>query len=387
MTGRSLFNVILVCVFTAVPMFMGCGAYRMGSVTTPFSDTPPMSGDELAVSAKKAVRDYYEAHQFDSAVEVMKYWTDQTGVSRTTYRTSLLMHIAAGTFEDDLYDKWIIEIILAYKNMNRYGLQYSSWYDAGSGEALDEFNRRVARELKKTRPQGSVEYLLCECFSGDCDSVFEKLQTPAYEGSRLRYYYDREIDDILSDRKEANFAVYGGAWVPQGSAEALGTHPILGMVLGGQGHKMLYNFAAEWRMGNASDPYVVDHKGVVDTTARFAGYYAGFELGRELFRSIQHQFFARVGAGLDGFGYDPSAEDRPKEKVNSYNINIGLAYRYYLGWHDLNYVGLEGVYNFIAYENDGGDGLTGNALGFRFLVGWGGNQIYNNRLRDLQYGR
>ena len=368
---------------------LGCAAYHLGAPPdVPFADTEPMHCGDLATVSRKAVRDYYEAGMYDSALAALQYWTDQCGMNSTTYRTTLLLHVAAGSFSDDLYDSRIIDNMLLHRTAEISYPYYHQghWRTDDWGDRLGAFTERIARELRKRLPEGTVEALLCECFSGDREEVFHKLQRPEYADTKLRHIYDREVKRILSDRTEANFAFYSGYWSPRDGAGDLGGHPILGAVMGGQKDGFLYNIVGEWRMGNTSPPYVVEHNGTVDTTARFDGYYTGIEVGRELVRTLQHQLFARAGAGLDGFAYDASSEDGPREKVHSYNVNLGLGYRYYLRPHGLNYIGLEGVYNIVAYDDNGGKALSGNSIGLRLLFGWGGNVISNERLSDLSYG-
>ncbi len=378
-----------------VGLFTGCGSFRRGTPPkrlgsppgSAFSETVPMHCDELGTAARKAIRDFYEAGQPDSALEALEYWTDQCGVNTTTFRTSILLNMAAGNFSELLYDSRIIENLLQYRGRSRHWVyNWGLWWRGDEGRMLDGFTERIARELRSEMAEGSVERLLCDCFASDCDSLFVKLQQPVYAETSLRQFYEDEIATILMERDEANFAFYSGVWSPCGSAEQLGTHPILGAIMGGQSNGLHYNVVGEWRMGDAGSPYIVEHDGQVDTTTRFAGYYTGFELGHELVRSMQHQLYLRAGAGLDGFAYDRAVGDGPKQKVHSYNLNLGLAYRYNLQEHDLNYIGIEGVYNFVGYQADGGDELAGNTIGIRFLVGWGGNVFYNDRLRDLHYG-
>jgi opacity protein-like surface antigen len=364
----------------------GCGAYRMGNPSVPaFRDKEVEPCGDLSTWGRKTIRDLYESQQYDSAIAAQEYWTDQCGANATTRRTGLLMHMAAGSFSDDLYGGWLIDNLLNYESG---GGQYNywGWRRGDDDRTFEEFNRRVALDLRDKMPDGSIARLLCECFTGDCDSVFVKLQEPRYRNTKLGLLYDIEIKRILKDRKEANFALYGGSWSPSGSEKSLGTHPILGMVMGGQGNRMLYNCVAEWRMGDASELYIVDHDGLVDTTKQFDGYYVGFEVGKEFYRSLRHQMFLRVGAGLDGFAYDASKDDGPREKINSYSVNFGLGYRYYMGVNSLNYVGVEGVYNLVGYQDDGGPDLPSKTIGVRLLVGWSGNEIFNRKLRDMHYG-
>jgi len=376
-----------VCLALVSGLIGGCGAYRMGAPKAPFGEMPPMPCNDLGTSARKAVREFFETNQYDSALMALQYWTDQCGVSETTARTTLLLHIAAGMFEEDLCDRWIIDNMLHHKRSPSWsqGSPYWWWYRE-QDKSYDEFTRRVARQLRKKTPQGSIENLLCECFSGDCDSAFIKLQQPEYQHTRLRYYYDQTVKRNLETLPEGNFAVYTGYWNPQGENRQLDAHPVFGAVMGGQSGRYLYNVAVEWRGAAASSPYRVEHDRMIDSAISFNGYYLGFEVGRELFRASGHQLFLRAGGGLDGFEGRSIPNDGALIKVNTVNINFGAAYRFFLRRYGLEYIGVEGIYNVISYGHGGGDGLQGNALEFRVMFGWAGNKYKAELLRDLNYG-
>jgi hypothetical protein len=305
----------------------------------------------------------------------------------STYRTNIVLHIAAGKFDESQLDQWVIENIIRYRYRNDPP-KYEPWtyfQPEPEDKTLERFTMRAAREVLGEQEEGSVEQLLCECLAGDCDSLFIKIREPRYAGTRLRRYYDDEVKRITDNRTEGHFSLYSGYWMPQGDNEVLGDHPVIGSKLGGKFDGWAMDCVGAIRLLDAADPFTIDHNDSVITSEGFLGYYFGFELGRELFRLPSHEFQLRVGAGFDGFRYGPVKQGVSSQKVHAFNANIGFFYKYYLKGYTLPYIGFEGVYNFVDYERNGGDAVGGNVLEFRVAFGWSGNALQNERLRDLRW--
>jgi hypothetical protein len=350
---------------------------------------------ELLLTTRKSVRDFVAIEQYDSALLALQYYTDQCGSDDYTYRLGFALEVITGTFAEKNLNRSAIEHIISYRNSIPRYRRRGEWGDFGTTErwyqppaertSLDKFARRVARIALDKARSGSIEQLLCDCFSGDCDSVFTNLRSPRFAGSRLREYYEASVREVFRDRNEGHFAMYSGCFSPSGSNEVLGNHPLFGVKAGGKGGMFALDIVSEVRILDAPKTYIVEHDGRVDTTKQFLGYYAGLELGRELFHTPMQECQVRIGAGFDGFGYGPTQDEGPRTKVHGFNFNVGAQYKWFLGKYRLPYVGLEGLYNVLSYDRNGGDQLKGNAFEVRVLFGWSGNTYDNRRLRDLDY--
>jgi hypothetical protein len=399
--NKQFVGVLAICSM-AIVLCSGCaykkrvfGASETRASFQVFEERQGTPCGELVSSTRKLVRDYFALEQFDSARLALQYYTDQCGVNDFSYRVNLALTILTGEFSEQTYNRSVIEYIINYRNSIPSYRRGGGWGDFASpvyyrrpiseDMNLDDFARRIAFAALEKTMDGSVEQLLCECLSGDCDSLFLKLRTPRYAGTRLRAFYDASILEVLRDRDEGHFALYSGYFSPNGKNEVLGGHPVFGAKMGGKGGHFALDVVSEVRLLDAPKAYVVDHDSKIDTTKQYLGYYLGLELGRELFHSPIHEMLARIGAGFDGFGYGSTSAEGPRPKVHSFNFNVGLQYKWFLGKCRLPYVGVEGLFNTLNYERNGGDQLRGNAFEVRVLFGWSGNTYDNRRLRELDY--
>ncbi|HUU44770.1 MAG TPA: hypothetical protein VM118_03465 [Acidobacteriota bacterium] len=317
---------------------------------------------------------------------VLEEWSELTGDDVMKYRLNLMLHMAAGRFSGALYDRSLIGNLLIDRECDGSPCGSSStWGYSPVDESLAPFTRRMAREMLPRTPEGSIERLLCECFAGDCDSIFQSLKHPEYGETPLAQHYDQEIQRILAGRTDANLAFYSGIWIPRGDNDVLGSHPFLGVVFGGAKFGYLFNVLCEVRLLNADKSYVLGVGNRRDTTKSFTGHYLGIEAGRELVHSIRHEVFVTGGVGFDGFLYDNPVEGDAKRAVNAFNANVGLGYKFHPRRLSRSYVGVQVVYNFIDYQRAAGTGLAGDAVSLRILVGRSGDTGVNQRLRCLGY--
>jgi len=379
-------RLIALLAFAVLTVLPGDDTPCQSTYPDPFSIFPARY-ESITLGSKIRLRDHYNAGRIDSALAVLEEWTEITGDDAMKCQLNLMLHMAAGSFTGTLYDRSLIDNILVLQKYDgsSCGSLFTRGYPPAVDRSLAPFTRRMAREILPRTPEGSIERLLCECFAGDCDSIFHFLRRPAYRQTILADYYDQEIVRTLRGRADFNFAFYSGIWIPRGDNEILGNHPVLGMVIGGAKSKLLFNVLSEVRLLDADESYVTEMDNRRDTTKNFVGYYIGIETGRELLHSIRHEVFVTGGIGFDGFAYNNAVQSAPKRRVHAFNANVGLGYKFYLRRLSLPYVGIQAVYNFIDYQRKAGAGFAGDALSLRFLIGWSGDDCMNKRLRGLGY--
>lgn len=362
----SLRVVVVACLLL---LTVGCAHFHQGRAEYGYYGSP----DENKPEIESQVREQYNSGHPDSALILLREHTEAYGFREYQYRTRVMLEIANGTFTDRSYERPIITNILNYQTDQGRGRFNFSYWAPAVDRTFEPFMMRVAAEQAPKQPPGSVARLLCDCFSGPCDSLFSQLRTPRYASTNLNLYREAELRELRHNRLDGHFAIYSGMWWTQGNSRPLGNHPILGTVMGGTTHGFIYNVAAEGRFLNAPEQYIVKRGSKTDTTDSFIGWYTGFEFGRDLLRTGHHDIFSRVGAGVDGFAYSDPEGGKVKRKVNSFNFNVGVGYRYHLTAYGLNYIGLEGVYNIPFYDRKAGDHLDGQMISLRVLVGWYGN--------------
>lgn len=369
----------VVVVTCSLLLTVGCSHFHQGRAEYGYYG----QADESKPVIEAEVRDQYDSGHPDSALLLLREHTEAYGFREYQYRTRLLLEIADGRFSERSYDRQIINNILSYQIDQGPGRAGYPYWAPAVDRTFEPFMMRVAGELAPKQPPGSVEQLLCECFSGRCDSLFARLRSPQYANTGLNIYRQAELREIRRNRLDGHFALYSGMWWPTGNSTPLGNHPILGTVMGGTSHGFIYNLAVEGRFLDAPGRYAVKRGSKIDSTDSFIGWYTGFEFGRDLIRSAQHDIFTRVGAGVDGFAYSDPEGGKVKRKVNSFNFNVGLGYRYHLRSYGLNYIGLEGVYNLPFYDRKAGENLDGQMFSLRVLVGWYGNIDQGQREKAL----
>ena len=351
-----------------------------------------VSCDQMQLQSRMSAKDYYERGQLDSAVQAIDDFCDICPSDRYGRHARVLLHAMDGDSLAPFYNRRLLRDLLDRKELGVRDYNYYWYYiPPERNDGFGSFIARLARDHSPNAREGTVDRLLSDCILDDCHDVFQRIQSPAYEGTRIREIYDREISLIRRNEDAAgHFAVYAGGWWPQGNAKSLDWHPVLGAVLGGALDGFHYNLFAEWRAGSAHDPFTVVREDSTIITQRFNGYYVGVQAGRDLFRNNHHQTYLLAGAGLDGFTYGEAigeGDNRRTESINTIGFHIGAGYRYYLKKHSIRYIGIEGTYHMHSYNREAGPGLEGNSIGVKLLIGWFGNEAVESHLRRYDYNR
>ncbi|MEZ5360502.1 MAG: hypothetical protein R3F48_16940 [Candidatus Zixiibacteriota bacterium] len=368
--------------FLLVFSMTGCGGSKI-AMYSPFDDVNGRPCQQVRQAGRQLVRNYYSNESIDSARAALTYWTDQCGSPPDVDRVRLLLDIKDGTFNQFSYDRDIIDNILEFQgNPDWPGGYYWFLRYVEYDETMTEFARRIAQDALPETPDSSEERLLCECFAGDCDELFQEVSQPAYSHTRLAKYRRDEIHRILDEREEANFAFYTGLWSPMKN-NSLGNHPVLGIVMGGNSQGFAFNISSEVRLLNAKDDFIIARGNVNDTTNQLVGYFVGADIGKDIYRDLRRELLVRVGFGFDGFEYTNRLDE--KFKVHAVNANVGLTYKMFLHEYSLSYIGVEAVYNVMNYERHGNQNFGNDAVSLRLLVGWSGNSYSMKRLKALAY--
>lgn len=359
----------------------GCAAFRGGT----FRGEKGAS-NSLDSESKDRIRRHYDAGQVESSLEALRDWIEINGYDLVNYRTNIVLNIAAGEFSEDLYDETIIDnILMARRSEDRSDRMYSYWYRYTIDWSFEPFTQRVARDVAPKTPEGSVARLLANYIGGIDDSIFTRLKQPEYTSTRLRAYHDARVRLLQRNSTGENLNLYTGAWIPTGDASSLASHPLIGTMMGGSLQGYRYDVVGELRLLNATDPFVAISDGDTVTTTNYLGFYTGLEVARDLIRSSRHDLYLSGGFGVDGFSYDNMNDDVSRRSVTAFAATIGVGYRYHLEPLALRYFGVQAMYHFIDYNRMAGPQLAGDAVTIRLMVGWGGNERTNDKLRALSY--
>lgn len=338
---------------------------------------------------------YFTDNKIDSAKYLLDYWKSKCGLREPVERARLLLAINEGNFQDSLLTERIVFYIFNYQNrmnMIKYHSSYS--YDNYKpyygyipiGQEFDKFTQKAFNNLKVKYKPEDIEYLLCEFYSDNCDTIFSKIQTNAYRGSMLAKVYNKITEEYLSI-PEFHMSWITGIWIPTGNLKKLGSHPELGFQMGVKNKKMNYDLIMAINFGNSANSYYARRtvSSNLELTNHFLGGHIGIDIGRDIFAKKGHELQLIGGIALDGFDVLEEVKDQNLKAATTwtYNFNFGLGYRYYVtnGF----YLGLRAKYNVVDYTLNKLIDFTGNPITIQFIVGGVSNIFRNNNLKALRY--
>lgn len=338
---------------------------------------------------------YMENNQLDSVAALLNYWEKRCGTREPIYRAKILWALKQGNFNKDLLSSGSLENLFSYKsrfdiikNANYYSYdKYESYYGfVPVGQDFDNYTKSLATNLKKNYKEESMEYLLAEFYSDDRDAIFKKIQKKNhdYESSDLvKEYYEKV--DFYRNLGEYNTALVTGVWLPTGAMTKIGVHPQLGIQIGSKHKKMNYDLTMVFKFIDSPNEYMArrDKKSKPELTDNFFGVYAGLDVGRNIYAKNRQEIQALAGIGYDSFSALEKDEDKNLKvaATSSYNINLGLGYRYYIT--DTFYLGLRAKYNIVDYTLNNVIDFTGNPITVQLTFGGLSNVFKHKGLKSL----
>ena len=325
----------------------------------------PLDCSDIAYNSSMLFVKYMSEHKIDSAKNIVNYWEAECGLKEPVYRAKMLLALETGQFNESLLSEKTFTYIYDYQNRMKMitSLDYSDYntYKSYYGfvppaQDFDNYTRKLALALKSKYPEQSDEYILSELYSDNHDVIFSKLQSGANKESFLIKQYNATVKKY-ENMIEYNIAGIIGLWKPTGDLKKVGVHPELGLQLGVKRKKMNYDLTLALRFINSPNEL-------------FIGEYIGFDIGRDIYAAKGHGIQIIAGIALDGFEIrNEDGEDNMvrKRSAYSYNLNFGLAYRYYIT--NSFYIGLRAKYNIVDYTLNKAPDLAGNVLTLQFTVG------------------
>jgi hypothetical protein len=261
---------------------------------------------------------------------------------------------------------------------------YWNYYaDGTKAREFDRFTRELAGTMRDRFEPGSMEYLWCDFYGPNPDSVFHNIRSTAYDSTEIRSIYDKEVVD---NRKELrwNTALLAGAWIPTGSLSRLGTHAELGLQAGGRNSRWGMDLTFIVRFLRSPQPYeALRSSNNVQLTRYFLGGYFGLDAFYDLAHIHKNlSLSALAGGGVDWinpFEQNTKNKDDNIKAATSYNFNLGLGVR--RTFADSWYVGMQLKYNFTDYTLNNIIAYPGNTITVRMVVG---GTIFNDGGRQYR---
>jgi hypothetical protein len=335
---------------------------------------------------------YMENNKIDSAKLIFDYWKGKCGLTEPTFRANVFLNLVQGNSIEPIIDSFTIGIILKYRDRRNASkaLMYSH-YDYNQSyygflpffSRFDQLTTQIASEKINSYSKESIEYLLCEYYSDLNDSILYKLQDKNYLNTSLSKEYYNLIEEI-KPKSTFNMNFSFGAWIPTGSMKKFGTKPNFSFEMGADVKKMSYNINISIR-GNKSDVYYMakrEDTGLIDSTNSFLGGYMGFEVGRMILQTKKSDFRVQLGVGFDGFDVfeDKDKSDNVSDgtSIFTYNFNLGINYRYYIG--DIYYIGAIAKYNIVDYRLGNIVNFSSNPFSLQLTLGFSAINIYSKSL-------
>ncbi|MDR1847747.1 MAG: hypothetical protein LBR17_06500 [Bacteroidales bacterium] len=249
----------------------------------------------------------------------------------------------------------------------------------------DKFTQQEFDLLKFRYNSESIEYLLCDFYSGNTDSILSKIQDKKYDSTTISKEYYSIINEIMKPSDcHASFIV--GTWIPTGSMTKLGVHPAFGFQIGAKSKKWSYDVAFIFSgsvSSNLTYPYRRSSHSSWEVSDHFVNLYLAFETGRDIVKEKHHELQVIGGAGFDGFNGIRTNEDEKSAMGITYDLNLGLAYRYY--FTRSFYMGLRGKLHIVDYKLSGNLNMTSPYFSLQMSIGGFEMSVKNRYLKGLQY--
>lgn len=339
---------------------------------------------------------YIQDNKLDSAQNILRYWEKRCGLKEPAFRAKILLALKKGSYSDTLLPSNILEYIYIYQNrMAVIETQNYAFFDSyvtyfgyiPPGEAFDKYTLKTAYQLKTKYEPESIEYLFCEFYGGESDSIFTKLQSENYVNSSLSKEYNKELSKWVN-KGEFHMALVMGVWIPTGELKPIGVHPEVGFQMGAKHRKMNYDFTLSIRFLNSPNQYYARKPKESDSlmlTDHFLGGYIGLDVGRDIFSRKGHEIQISGGIAMDGFDAFKADKDKDLEGAStwSYNFNIGMAYRFYI--KNSFYIGIRTKYNIVDYTLNNVVDFTGNPVTVQFSIGGLSSIHRETELKALGY--
>ncbi len=247
-------------------------------------------------------------------------------------------------------------------------------YDAtANARAVLLFLRSWARELLTKPGLDADELFICRTLAGDIADPEAALQADPQSCPRITLLqkdlgdYNNKVFTSRRDGRRGTAAVMVGWWFPTGRLQTLGSHPSVGVQLGGRNKWNEYDVTWSLRFGYPTPKtYTYMRADTLYHSNYYDGGYIGFEYTRYFVHRKHVDFGFITGMGYDYFSIADGWSMHPHDyalvpiNVGSFDWNNGLRLKYFL--KQKAYIGLTAKYHLIRYDNPGGTNLDGNAF-------------------------
>jgi len=340
--------------------------------------------EDIHYNLSYLIPDYYQKKSVDTLNAILEFWHKQCGESEIYYRFKILFAIENRTFNESLYNEFIINYLESFKirvenlkrNVPNYG--YQIYYNYNTPRILDSISYTIAMDLIDHKENTTLENFFLQFYTNNPEVTINLLQNSQFNHTQIQQYYLKKKEKLknqVKNHQELSF----GAWIPQGKLSKLGIHPNLGVSLGFDYKNMFLNISAAIKFGKTANTYQVYKNDSLWNTRHFLGANFGLDLGYQLPSSYRNKFYFLGGIAYDMFEAlnvkvsDP-VKDTITKNLGSLNLNLGFKYKHIR--NNGNYFGFEMRYNFLNFKNPNGTELSGNVISVSAFIGFAGKSIF-----------
>ena len=264
---------------------------------------------------------------------------------------------------------------------------YGAGYPALTPEGIKKRNefiqltQMIAREIDQSLSLD--ERLIIQFYASDSAS-FEQIRDADINESRLKHFYMQLIKKN-DESTHVHTGFFLGMSPMQGGLSFLGTRPTIGGFYGGKRKKHAFDLVLDFKIGPAPSAYLIQYQDSLVQTSTWTGFYLGFEYAYDIISRQKIELSISPGIGYDG-AMALKNHNRFGEDLNilsSFNLNGGLVFKYKIS--KTKYLGLQGRYNWVNYQNDQGASLRGGYFSLRLVFGLLINKYKDKLFKELDY--
>lgn len=322
---------------------------------------------------------YHLDNHTDSLDGLLTYWQELCGAPEPMVRSRIIYQIETNTFSDDWYPDHILNLLNDYKSLMTSDEEqaYYYYYDYYIGEYLwinpgfNDFTINLASFLQRYDDLQPIEKFFLEFYANNFNSAMNRLEGGELAGTRLDTLYRAQQLNIKRAPKPY-VGIFAGKWQPNGNLARLGNHPQIGLIIGSTKNRILTSFNFMVGFGNTPKEYSVVFEDQIYTTKNYLSVHAGFDLGIEMIRTGDVALLATTGIAFEGFDAFTITEQETlglTKPIGSFNFNFGGEFRIYTYYS--NFIGFQAKHHILSYRNRGGTDLSGNAVTFGVVLGFG----------------
>ncbi len=346
---------------------------------------------ETTYLAQKNIPSLYIRGNVDSISSLLEDWESVCGGVQEARHLRILLDIKADSFK--VADKkWLLNTLVTFKEAQAYGESsvsgYRDYYLREWQQLESDYNAFIERLASEVLAAGKtlepIEADLLNYYSGNENPLFKNLRRGKYNGTNLQEEFDERVN-IQRYSSGAFFAFYGGMWIPTNNLSSLGTHPDLGLKLGGYTDRLTIDLNLGFRFVDAPSDYRVLKNDSIYQSNQYSGFYIGAGMGYALYRGVRSQFDVATGLAYDQITMYASDEEIPDAglTIRSLNLKTGVEYKYF--YNIKSFVALGCSYNFLNYKNNINDDLYGGAVTVHLIWGFTGDYAKRRELKLLGY--